>query len=217
MATFQRRIWKDRKVEFANRYKATNMDTGEVTNLNLNRLPGDVTEEGDPVSAENLNDLEGRIADALDDHDEKMQDLVEEAEAAAKVAASSAASANDAASEAGSAASIASAAGAVAEASAQVAQLECQNAGKSADAAEKSKQNAQKIAQEVAGELDKAADNATLAKSWAVGGTGTRANEDTNNAKYYAQQAAGYAGDALYKIGINPETGKIAIFHYKEV
>ena len=31
--------------------------------------------------------------------------------------------------------------------------------------------------------------SATLAESWAVGGTGTRAGEDTNNAKYYALQA----------------------------
>lgn len=30
---------------------------------------------------------------------------------------------------------------------------------------------------------------ATLSKSWAVGGTGTRDNEDSNNAKYYAEQA----------------------------
>ena len=34
-----------------------------------------------------------------------------------------------------------------------------------------------------------AANSATLSKSWAVGGTGTRTNEDFDNAKYYAQQA----------------------------
>ena len=34
-----------------------------------------------------------------------------------------------------------------------------------------------------------AAASATLSESWAVGGTGTRAGEDTNNAKYYALQA----------------------------
>lgn len=43
-----------------------------------------------------------------------------------------------------------------------------------------------------------AEDSATLAESWAIGGTGTRSGEDTNNAKYYAQQAAlsanGYLG-----------------------
>lgn len=34
-----------------------------------------------------------------------------------------------------------------------------------------------------------AAANATLSESWAVGGTGTREGENTNNAKYYAEQA----------------------------
>lgn len=34
-----------------------------------------------------------------------------------------------------------------------------------------------------------ATNKATLSKSWAVGGTGTRDNEDSDNAKYYAEQA----------------------------
>lgn len=42
-----------------------------------------------------------------------------------------------------------------------------------------------------------AANSATLAKSWAVGGTGTRTNEDFDNAKYYAQQAQVAANGAL--------------------
>ena len=32
-------------------------------------------------------------------------------------------------------------------------------------------------------------DSAVLAESWAVGGTGTREGEDTDNAKYYAEMA----------------------------
>lgn len=39
--------------------------------------------------------------------------------------------------------------------------------------------------------------SATLAESWAVGGTGTRAGEDTNNAKYYALQAQSVAQGQL--------------------
>ena len=42
-----------------------------------------------------------------------------------------------------------------------------------------------------------AANSATLAKSWAVGGTGTRTNEDFDNAKYYVQQAQVAAKGAL--------------------
>lgn len=37
---------------------------------------------------------------------------------------------------------------------------------------------------------DAAADSATLAESWAVGGTGTRTGEDSNNAKFWADVAA---------------------------
>ena len=39
-----------------------------------------------------------------------------------------------------------------------------------------------------------AAAKATLAQSYAVGGTGTRAGEDTDNAKYYKEQAAAIVG-----------------------
>ena len=38
--------------------------------------------------------------------------------------------------------------------------------------------------------------SATLSKSWAVGGTGTRTNEDTNNSKYYSEQSKFYAKQA---------------------
>lgn len=50
-----------------------------------------------------------------------------------------------------------------------------------------------------AGEADRISrDNATLAKSWAVGGTGTRPGEDTNNAKHYAELAAQGAEESGY-------------------
>lgn len=39
--------------------------------------------------------------------------------------------------------------------------------------------------------------SATLAESWAVGGTGTRSGEDTNNSKYYALQAQSVAQGQL--------------------
>lgn len=52
--------------------------------------------------------------------------------------------------------------------------------------------------QEVIQNVAETEDNVTLSKSWAVGGTGTREGEDTNNAKYWAQQTAalvsGYLG-----------------------
>ena len=42
--------------------------------------------------------------------------------------------------------------------------------------------------------VGQAEDAATLAESWAVGGTGDRSGEDTNNAKYWAGQAQAAAG-----------------------
>ena len=41
-----------------------------------------------------------------------------------------------------------------------------------------------------------ASNSATLSKSWAIGGTGTRTGEDTNNSKYYSTQASSSAQNA---------------------
>lgn len=41
---------------------------------------------------------------------------------------------------------------------------------------------------------DDSAESAVLSQSWAVGGTGTRQGENTNNAKYWSEQAASIAG-----------------------
>lgn len=46
------------------------------------------------------------------------------------------------------------------------------------------------------GYVDNSGSNATLAKSYAIGGTGSRENEDTDNAKYYAEFAEQEHGSA---------------------
>lgn len=56
--------------------------------------------------------------------------------------------------------------------------------------------DAEQSAQKSATSEGNAADSATLAESWAQGGTGTRQGEDTDNAEYWANQAQGYAHDA---------------------
>lgn len=48
---------------------------------------------------------------------------------------------------------------------------------------------AQQSATQAAGSAKSAEDSATLSESWAVGGTGTRSGEDTNNSKYYSETA----------------------------
>lgn len=74
--------------------------------------------------------------------------------------------------------------------------------------------------QGAAGNAEAAKASATLAESWAVGGTGTRSGEDTDNAKYYAglaqqvsQGAVGYyeTGDALEAAHPTGQPGNWAI------
>ena len=50
---------------------------------------------------------------------------------------------------------------------------------------------------QVLASVTEAENAATLAESWAVGGTGTRTGEDTNNAEYWAGQAKIEAQKAL--------------------
>ena len=57
--------------------------------------------------------------------------------------------------------------------------------------------NASSSALSAADSADDATDSATLSKSWAVGGTGKRENEDVNNAKYWASIAGAAAGGGV--------------------
>ena len=62
-----------------------------------------------------------------------------------------------------------------------------------------------------------ATDKATLAKSYAVGGTGTRAGEDTDNAKYYKEQAAAIVNMSFSGLSDtdfnNLQDGQVAVYH----
>lgn len=53
------------------------------------------------------------------------------------------------------------------------------------------------IVAQATAQAEAAEDSATLARSWAEGGTGTRSGEDTDNAAYYAGQAGTAAAAAL--------------------
>lgn len=50
--------------------------------------------------------------------------------------------------------------------------------------------------EEIKGYRDEAARSAVLSESWAVGGTGTREGEDTDNSKYYAGEAERFRDEA---------------------
>lgn len=57
--------------------------------------------------------------------------------------------------------------------------------------------NASSSATSAADSADDATDSATLSKSWAIGGTGKREDEDINNAKYWASVAGAAAGGGV--------------------
>lgn len=58
-------------------------------------------------------------------------------------------------------------------------------------------ENAASSAESAADSADDATDAALLAKSWAIGGTGKRDDEDTNSAKYWASVAGAAAGGGV--------------------
>ena len=86
-----------------------------------------------------------------------------------------------------------------------------QDAKTAAEAAKAAAETAQQVAEaaQAAAETAEtgAEESATLSKSWAVGGTGTRPGEDTNNAEYWAGQAAAAAGGGV--ISFNGRTGTV--------
>lgn len=86
------------------------------------------------------------------------------------------------------------------------------NAADSAEDAATSEQNASDYANAASDSADDASASATLAQSWAVGGTGTRAGEDTDNAKHYsevAQQGADASGYVYFDV--NNEDGNMYV------
>lgn len=58
---------------------------------------------------------------------------------------------------------------------------------------------------------DSAADSAKLSESWAIGGTGTRVGEDTDNSKHYSKQAADLVEEAKQIIAASSSGALIPI------
>ena len=76
-----------------------------------------------------------------------------------------------------------------------------QSASNSATRAAASATSAATSAQNCATIETSVKEDETLAESWAVGGTNTREGEDTNNSKYYAEQASAVASDLPNLVG----------------
>ena len=125
----------------------------------------------------------------------------ESAENSATSAAGSAESAQEASAlAAGNSATAAQQSAESAAASAVSAASSASSAISSKEASADSESNAQRYSMLAEQNASTATDKATLAKSYAVGGTGTRAGEDTDNAMYYMNQAKAQTGDIPTKL-----------------
>ncbi len=116
------------------------------------------------------------------------------AQTKAEAASSAAQTAKTAAETAQSKAETAQSAAETAQGKAEAAQSAAQSAKSAAQTANTNAQAAKTAAESA---KDSAEDASTLSESWAIGGTGTRTGEDTNNAKYWAQAARGAAGGGV--------------------
>lgn len=147
----------------------------------------------------------------------------ESAKAAAVTAGASAESANASAQSAKSAAESAKAAAQTAQSKAETANTSAQTAKADAEAANTSAQSAKTdaesaksaaagSAQSAGASAQSAQESSKLSESWAVGGTGVREGEDTNNAKHWAMAAQGAAGGGVTSFNgrfgaVTPKTG----------
>lgn len=136
---------------------------------------------------------------------EAAKTAAETAQTNAESAASSAAQSESNAAQSAQAASGSATAAESAKTAAQTAQ----------GAAETAKSNAEASATAAAGSQAQAASSAATAnasavnaQSWAVGGTGTREGENTNNAKYWCESAAAAAGGGV--TSFNGRSGAVA-------
>ncbi len=143
------------------------------------------------------------------------------AKANADAAAGSAANASASATSAGKSASAASEKASDAANSASAAATSAQTAQIAAGAATDAASTASAAAEAASGSASEAQESAAAAaesaasvgginktaQSWAVGGTGTREGEDTNNAKYWAEQAQQAAGGGV--VSFNGRAGSV--------
>lgn len=121
----------------------------------------------------------------------------EAAAASATAASASAESASDTASEIENKINQASTLVSDAETYSQEASASASAASNSASAANASATAANNSAGAAANSVTSASDYATLARSWATGDTGARADEQYNNARYWAGEAARAAGGGV--------------------
>ena len=150
---------------------------------------------------------------------ESANTLAQSAKAAVETARDEAEAASTSAQSAKTAAETAQGKAEAASASAQSAKTAAETAQGKAEAASASVQSAKTAAETAQGKAEAAStsaqsaktaalDSSKLSKSWAVGGTGTRTGEDTNNARYWSEQAQNAAGGGVSSF--NGRSGAVA-------
>ena len=127
----------------------------------------------------------------------KAEDAQEAAEAAQAKAETAQSKAETAQSKAETAQGKAESAQSAAESAATSSASAANAAISAATAAAASETAAAKYESDAKSDAATAAANGKLAESWAVGGTGTRTGEDTNNARYWSEQAQNAAGGGV--------------------
>lgn len=71
---YSKKIWKDRITEYPNRRELTHSDSSTEL-VTVARSEGTISQEGDAFSAQNMNDLEGRIDSEFSAVDQNLQDI----------------------------------------------------------------------------------------------------------------------------------------------
>lgn len=158
-----------------------------------------------------INALHGEVVTEVLEQATAAKEAAESAKTAAEAARDSAVTASETAVSAKetavSAKNGAEAAAGNASDSAGEAAASAELAGQKAAAAEKSAEAAAASAASIGQAEENAAASATEAESWAVGGTGMREGEDTNNAKYWSARAQDAAGGGV--TSFNNRTGAV--------
>ena len=129
------------------------------------------------------------------------------ASASATSAGKSATAASEKASDAANSASAAATSAQTAQSAARAATYAASTASTAAEAASGSESRARESAAAAAESAASVDGINKTAQSWAVGGTGTRDGEDTNNAKYWAEQAQQAAGGGV--VSFNGRAGSV--------
>ena len=168
--------------------------SGTTTTMTAEVRKNSLTEEH--LSLTLISTLEGYVASAA---------------GSASASASSASSASASAASAESALASAMESAGKAGVSAGAAAASASEAASSANNASGSAASAEGAASAAGLSKDAAAASAKESESWAVGGTGTRTGEDTNNAKYWAEQSKSAASGEYVPIAGGTMTGELIL------